>query len=46
MNYRDVCAVLLKAKNVDRAAIDRPMRLRIIARHHVGNENVDIDAVA
>ncbi|GAA4282756.1 hypothetical protein GCM10022261_02870 [Brevibacterium daeguense] len=48
VDYRDVAAevdaVLLRAENFDRAKIEMSPKLRIIARHGVGTDNVDIDA--
>jgi D-3-phosphoglycerate dehydrogenase / 2-oxoglutarate reductase len=40
----DVDAVLLRAERFDREKIEGSPRLRIIARHGVGTDNVDIDA--
>jgi D-3-phosphoglycerate dehydrogenase len=48
VRYEDVCteveAVLLRAERFDAAKIAASPRLRIIARHGVGTDNVDIDA--
>lgn len=48
VDYDEVCdqvdAVLLRAENFDADRIARSPRLRIIARHGVGTDNVDIDA--
>ena len=48
VRYQDVRdgidAVLLRAERFDREKIDSSPRLRIIARHGVGTDNVDIDA--
>lgn len=40
----DVEAVLLRAERFDREKIEASPRLRIIARHGVGTDNVDIEA--
>jgi D-3-phosphoglycerate dehydrogenase len=40
----DVDAVLLRAERFDREKIEASPRLRIIARHGVGTDNVDIEA--
>ncbi|MDP9696121.1 UNVERIFIED_ORG: phosphoglycerate dehydrogenase-like enzyme [Arthrobacter globiformis] len=48
VRYEDICtdvdAVLLRAERFDREKIEASPRLRIIARHGVGTDNVDIEA--
>lgn len=48
VTYSDVCrsvdAVLLRGEKFTRAMIEASPRLRIIARHGVGTDNVDLDA--
>ncbi|MFC7343932.1 NAD(P)-dependent oxidoreductase [Saccharopolyspora griseoalba] len=48
VDYADVCesvdAVLLRAEEFPRGKIEASPRLRIIARHGVGTDNVDLDA--